>query len=63
MLKLQDEANNLEFGFSIREPKSERDALDYILSVWGAYDGPRSLGMVYAYKMVQWLAARRSVNQ
>lgn len=56
-MRLKAEATITPWGPTIDRPKTAADALDYALRIFGDMEGARSLGVTYAYKMLEWLAA------
>lgn len=62
-LTLKEDAENLRWGPTISEPQTEAEVLDYVLAVFGSSTEPRSLGMVYAYKMLLWMQAQRQAGR
>src|SRR5690242_2057187 len=54
---LTEQAEALEWGPTIEQPKTVKEAIDYALAVFGSARTTASLGEVYALKMLAWAQA------
>ena len=55
---LREQAEDLDWGRTVGEPKDVTAALDYIVRAFGDMKHSASLDEVYAMKMVLWLQER-----
>jgi hypothetical protein len=55
---LREQAEDLDWGRAVGEPKDAAAALDYIAHAFGEMKHSASLDQVYAMKMVLWLQER-----